>query len=45
MGQVIEIGDYIDPQTIQLWEHHCPVEGEVISTEQGHECNWCGERE
>ena len=25
-----------------FWEHYCRVEKDVIGTEIGHECNWCG---
>lgn len=35
----------IDKSTIndpQMWDHRCVSEKSIISTEVGHECNWCG---
>ena len=30
----------------KMWDHSCKVMGtELMSTEVGHECNWCGRRE
>jgi hypothetical protein len=30
----------------KMWDHNCPTMGtERISTEVGHECNWCGRKE
>jgi hypothetical protein len=27
----------------KMWDHNCPTMGtERVSTEVGHECNWCG---
>jgi hypothetical protein len=30
----------------KMWDHNCPTMGtERMSTEVGHECNWCGRTE
>jgi hypothetical protein len=30
----------------KMWEHSCPTMGtELMSTEVGKECNWCGKTE
>jgi len=32
-------------EEVEFWTHYCRREQADISTEKGHECNWCGERE
>ncbi len=27
---------------IEFWDHYCKKENDIISTEVGKECNWCG---
>ena len=27
---------------IKFWDHYCKKENDIISTEVGKECNWCG---
>jgi len=29
----------------EFWEHYCSVEKDVIGTEVGEPCNWCGQKE
>ena len=29
----------------KFWEHYCEVEKDIMGTELGEECNWCGEKE
>lgn len=32
--------------TPKMWNHNCPTMGtELMSTEVGEECNWCGKTE
>ncbi len=28
-----------------MWEHYCKPQVDIIGTERGHECNWCGATE
>ena len=33
------------PTTLEFWEHWCKSEGDIIGTEKGYPCNWCGTEE
>jgi len=33
------------PTTLEFWEHWCKSEGDIIGTEKGYPCNWCGAEE
>jgi hypothetical protein len=33
------------PPASEFWEHWCRSEADIISTEKGYPCNWCGMKE
>ena len=33
------------PPALEFWEHWCRSEGDIIGTEKGYPCNWCGAEE
>ena len=33
------------PPALEFWEHWCRVEDDIIGTEKGYPCNWCGAEE
>ena len=33
------------PTTLEFWEHWCRTERDIIGTEKGYPCNWCGAEE
>jgi len=33
------------PPASEFWEHWCRSEADIISTEKGYPCNWCGVKE
>ena len=49
-GMVDKIGTYnakieiSESLELRMWWHDCKVDG-MVATENGHECNWCGECE
>ena len=45
-GKLMGLG-FMDgfPTAIEFWEHWCRVENDIIGTEKGYPCNWCGAEE
>ena len=33
------------PAALEFWEHWCKEENQLIGTEKGYPCNWCGVEE
>ena len=33
------------PAALEYWEHWCREENQLIGTEKGYPCNWCGAEE
>ncbi len=45
-GKLMGLG-FLDgfPTALEFWEHWCILENDLIGTEKGYPCNWCGAEE